>query len=393
MTTSSTTLESTRGTALLAGFITTMVGFTSSFAVVLTGLRAGGASPGQAASGLAALSLMVGLGTILLSLRHRVPVTLAWSTPGAAVLGGSAALPGGFGDAVGAFLVCAGLILLTGFWPALGELVVRIPASLAQAMLAGVLLPLCLAPVTAAAEAPWVVLPSVVIWLAGLRWWPRWSVPVAFLAALVTVGGAFATGRAQVEAASLVPSMVFTWPSFSWPAIVGVALPLYVVTMASQNVPGVAVLQSFGFQAPWRSSLITTGVGSALSALLGGHAINLAAISAALAAGEDTGVPAGRRWGSALRAGVIYLPLAVGAAAVSSLALAAPGGLIAAVAGLALVATLGSAVQGAWEDTGHRVSVVVTFLVAASGVTVAGIGGAFWALVAGLCLRALLRRR
>lgn len=376
-----------------AGLVTTLVGFTASFAVVLTGLAAVGASPGQAASGLGALCLAVGLGTLGLSIASRRPLTLAWSTPGAALLGGSAALPGGFGDAVGAFLLCAAAIVATGLWPRLGELVTRIPASLAQAMLAGVLLPLCLAPVTAAAANPAWVLPTVLIWVLGLRWWPRWAVPVAFAAALASVGVAFLMGVAHVDGDALAPSLEWVAPSLSWPAVVGIALPLYIVTMASQNVPGVAVMASFGYPVPWRASLLVTGVGSAAAALAGGHAINLAAISAALAAGEESGVPRERRWRSAAFAGALYVALAAGAAALAGIALAAPGGLLAAVAGLALIATLGSAVQGAWEDASSRLAVVATFLVAASGVSIAGIGAAFWALVVGLVLRWALGAR
>ena len=376
-----------------AGLVTTLVGFTSSFAVVLTGLAAVGASQAQAASGLGALCLIVGLGTLGLSIATRRPVTLAWSTPGAALLGGSAALPGGFGDAVGAFLACAAAIVVTGLWPRLGELVGRIPASLAQAMLAGVLLPLCLAPVTAAAANPAWVLPTVLVWVLGLRWWPRWAVPAAFAAALASVGVAFLIGVAHVEASALAPSLELVAPSLSWPAVVGIALPLYIVTMASQNVPGVAVMASFGYTVPWRATLLVTGAGSAASALAGGHAINLAAISAALAAGEESGVPREARWRSAAFAGALYVALAAGAAALAAIALAAPGGLLVAVAGLALIATLGSAVQGAWEDSPSRIAVVATFLVAASGVSVAGIGAAFWALVVGLALRWALGRR
>jgi benzoate membrane transport protein len=376
-----------------AGLVTTLVGFTSSFAVVLTGLAAVGASPAQAASGLAALCLAVGLGTVALSVATRRPITLAWSTPGAALLAGAGSLPGGFSDAVGAFLLCAAAIVVTGLWPRLGELVARIPAALAQAMLAGVLLPLCLAPITAAAAAPTWVLPTLVLWVAGLRWWQRWAVPVAFAGALVTVGVAFAAGQAHVDAAALTPSLVLVAPSLSWPAVVGVALPLYIVTMASQNVPGVAVLASLGYSVPWRASLVVTGAGSALAGVAGGHAINLAAISAALAAGEESGVARERRWRSAVWAGGFYLVLAAGAAAVAGIALAAPGGLLGAVAGVALIATLGGAVQGAWADAPGRVAVVATFLVAASGVSIAGIGAAFWALVVGLVLRAVLRPR
>lgn len=374
-----------------AGFVTTAVGFTASFAVVLTGLQAVGASSAQAASGLGALCLVVGLGGLVLSLKYRVPVTLAWSTPGAAVLAGSGGLPGGFSDAVGAFVVCGVLFLVTGLWPQLGRLMTRIPAGIAQAMLAGVLVPLCLVPVQAAVASPAVVLPVALIWLIGMRFRPRWAVPIAFGAALVIIAIAFAIGAADVPAVRWAPALEFVLPTFTWQAMLGLALPLYIVTMASQNVSGAAVLQSFGYTAPWRPSLITTGLGTSAAAFFGGHAINLAAISAALAAGNETGVPFGRRWRSAAWAGSFYLPLAIGAAAVSTIALAAPGGLIPAVAGLALIGTLASAVQSAWADAEDRLACALTLLVAASGITVWGIGAAFWALLIGLATRAVLR--
>lgn len=376
-----------------AGFITALVGFTSSFAVVLTGLTAVGATAAQSASGLFGLCLTVGLGSLLLSLSRKIPVTLAWSTPGAALLGGSAALPGGFSDAVGAFLVCAALIVLTALWPQLGNLVLRIPASLAQAMLAGVLLPLCLAPFSALASDPgWMAAP-LVLWLLGQRFYPRWAVPVAFLALFGSLAVVVLTGHAQIDASALAPTLVLTLPTWSWTAVLSLALPLYIVTMASQNVPGVAVLNSYGYAAPWRSGLLTTGLGTGLAALGGGHAINLAAISAALAAGDDSGVPRSERWRSAAWAGGFYLPLGLCAAAITTVSAAAPGGIVAAVAGLALVATLASAVQGAWADSEHRIAAVLTFLVAASGLTIAGIGSAFWALATGLAMRWLSGKR
>lgn len=376
-----------------AGATTALVGFTSSFAVVLTGLAAVGASPGQAASGLVALCLVVGLSTLVLSLWRRAPITVAWSTPGAAVLGGASAVVGSFSEAIGAFLLCAGLLMLTGLWPWLGRLAASIPPGIAQAMLAGVLFPLCLQAVLGSASNPAAVLPVVLVWVLLMRWAPRWAVPGAFAAAAVVIAIALARDGGGPEAAALLPALEFTLPSWSLSAAVGIALPLYVVTMASQNVPGVAVLRSFGFEAPWKGSLLVTGVGSALAAPLGGHAINLAAISAALAAGDESGVERTRRWRSAVWAGGFYLVLAACAGAVVALAIVAPAGLLAAVAGLALFGTLGSAVQGAWERHEERTAVVATFLVAASGVSIAGISAAFWALVVGLVLRWAFARR
>lgn len=309
------------------------------------------------------------------------------------MLGGAGAAVGQFSDAVGAFLVCALLLIATGLWPWLCRLARRIPTGIAQAMLAGVLFPLCLQPVLGMASDPLAVLPIVLVWLLGLRFAPRWAVPLAFVAAVAVIAVHLVSSGGGVEAGALVPTFAWTWPTLSPNALVGVALPLYVVTMASQNIPGVAVLRSFGYDTPWRSSLVATGVGSALGAPLGGHAINLAAISAALAAGEESGVPKDRRWRSAAWAGGFYVLLGLGSAAVVAVAVLAPDGVLAAVAGVALIATLGSAVQGAWEHAEERIAVVATFLVAASGVAFAGISAAFWALVVGLALRWALAKR
>lgn len=375
---------------VLAGVITSLVGVTSAFAVVLTGLDAVGASPAQAASGLLAVCVLMGVCSIVLAVRYRMPITASWSTPGAAVLAATGMVEGGWPAAVGAFLVSAGLILLTAAWPLLGRLIARIPPSIAQAMLAGVLLPLCLAPVTGLVGNPWEVAPVVVTWLVCMRFAPRWAVPAAFAAAAIVVGVHVAVTGAGVPPADLLPRVELTVPALSWEAVVGLAVPLFVVTMASQNVPGVAIMRSFGYVVPWRASMAVTGVASALAAPAGGHAINLAAISAALAAGPDAGPDPARRWIAAVSAGGSAIVLGGLSAALVALVVVAPAGVIPAVAGVALLATFGSAIQQAIDDPGERLPAVVTFLVAASGVAIAGVSAAFWALVAGLVVRALL---
>jgi benzoate membrane transport protein len=193
-------------------------------------------------------------------------------------------------------IVTAALILLTALWPQLGRLIARIPPSIAQAMLAGVLLPLCLAPVRGVVENPWGVIPVVLTWLVFARLAPRWAVPLAFVAAAVVVGISVATTGATIDPAILVPQLSFTTPTFTLGAVIGVALPLFLVTMASQNVPGVAIMRSFGYEVPWRPAMLVTGLGTAVGAVAGGHAINLAAISAALAAGPEADPDAKRRW-------------------------------------------------------------------------------------------------
>ncbi len=371
---------------VLAGIVTALVGFSSSFVVVLAGLVAVGASRDQAASGLATLLVTQSLGMLWLSIRHRIPITLAWSTPGAALIATSAGVSGGWPAAVGAFAATGVLIVLTALIPKVGDLVAAIPHSLARAMLAGVLLPLCIAPVTALADSPAAVAPLVITWLVLLRLAPRWAVPGALLVALVTV-----LATADINTGDLAPHLTWTTPGWSVSALVGIALPLYVVTMASQNVPGVAVMSGFGYRVPWRESLAVTGIGTIVGAPTGGHAINLAAISAALSAGPTAGPDPRRRWIAAVTASVAYLVLAVGSTALATLVAAAADGVMQAAAGLALLGTLGAALGDALADSSEREPAAATLVVAASGVSVLGIGAAFWALVVGLLLRTFLR--
>ncbi|MCH6232294.1 benzoate/H(+) symporter BenE family transporter [Microbacterium sp. CFH 31415] len=381
---------------ITAGVVTALVGFTSAFVIVLTGLRAVGATPEQAASGLLAVCVTMGLGSLVLAWRYRMPITVAWSTPGAALLAATGAVEGGWPAAVGAFLVVGALVVLTGLWPMLGRLIARIPPSIAQAMLAGVLLPLCLAPITGIVVNPWGVVPVVLTWLVFARLAPRWAVPLAFVAAAVVVGVSLAAEGASVDPALLIPRIELTMPTFTVGALVSIAIPLYIVTMASQNVPGVAIMRSFGYRVPWRPAMLVTGIGTVAGAPLGGHAINLAAISAALAAAPEADPDPKRRWVAAISAGGSSLVLGAASAAFAALVLLAPEAVIPAVAGLALFAAFGSAVQQAIDDPGERMPAVVTFLVAASGVSLLGVSAAFWALVGGLLVRTVLhlgRRR
>ncbi|MDQ1122789.1 benzoate/H(+) symporter BenE family transporter [Microbacterium trichothecenolyticum] len=381
---------------LIAGVVTALVGFTSTFAVVLTGLRSVGATPEQAASGLLAITLVVGVGCIVLASRYRIPITVAWSTPGVALLAATGAVDGGWPAVVGGFFVCAALILCTALFPPLGALIARIPPSIAQAMLAGVLLPLCVAPFLGLVDDPWGVAPVLIVWLVASRLLPRWAVPLAFVAAIVVVAVSLSRTGADLDAASLVPQFAFTAPTLTIGSVVGVALPLFVVTMASQNVPGVAVMRSLGYTIPWRPAMLVTGTGSMLAATAGGHAVNLGAISAAIAAGPDAHPDPKRRWVAGVSAGATYLVLGALSAAFAAIVLLAPEGVIPAVAGVALFAAFGSAIQQAIDDPGERTPAVVTFLVAASGIAIAGVSAAFWALVTGLLVRAVLhlgRRR
>jgi benzoate membrane transport protein len=375
---------------VLAGILTALVGFTSSSAVVLTGLRAVGASPSQAASGLLAVCAAQGLGVLWLVRRHRIPLTLAWSTPGAALLAGTGLVRGGWPAAVGAFLVVGGLIVITGLWPRLGALITAIPTPIAQAMLAGVVLDLCLDPVRGFAADPWLVGPIVLTWVVLLRLARTWAVPAAFAVTLLVVG--IDAARHGGVHGALLPHLDWTAPAFTGAGLLSLALPLYVVTMAGQNVPGVAVMSSYGYQVPWRETMTVTGLGTAAGALAGGHAVNLAAITAAMAASPDADPDPGRRWIASWTAGWCFLVLALGSAALTTFLSAAPADVTGAVAGLALLATLSASLSAALSAPEGRQAPAITFVIAASGLTFAGIGAAFWALAAGLAVRALLPR-
>ncbi len=366
------------------GVTTALVGFTSSFAVVLAGLRAVGASPEQATSGLVALCLLMGFGTIWLTLRHRTPLMLVWSTPGAAILVSAGATEGGWAAAVGAFIITGLLFVLTALIPWLGKIIASIPAQLAQAMLAGVLLNLCLQPVIAFASIPYTVGPVVLLWIVMSRFVPRWATPAAFVLA---IGLAFVdmASRGESLIASL-PTISITTPTFTVAAFMGISIPLYVVTMASQNVPGVAIMASHGYKVPWKESLLITGAGTMLGAPAGGYTINLAAITAALSASAEAHPDPEKRWIAANTAGWGYLVLAALSPVLVSLAASAPPGLIEAVAGLALFGTLISALAAAVSAKSQLVAITVTFLVAASPIVLMGIGPSFWSLVAGLAI-------
>jgi benzoate membrane transport protein len=375
-----------------AGIIAAIVGYTSSFAVVLTGLVAVGATPRQAASGLVALCLTQAVGMVWLGRRHHMPIVLVWSTPGVALLAAMSAVDGGWSAAVGAFLLTGVAYVLTGLWPALGRLIARIPAPIAQAMLAGVVLELCLAPVTSLVDDPAAVVPVVLVWLVGVRLAPRWAVPAAFVTAGIVIGIDMIRRGEGVAASALVPDLTLTAPSWTWEAVVGIALPLYIVTMASQNVPGVAIMKSLGYDIPWRDSIVTAGVATVAGAGAGAHSVNLAAISAALAAGPDAGPDRSRRWIASQATAATYVVLAAASAALAALVAVAPTGVIATVAGLALLATLADSLEASMSQRHGREAAIVTFLVAASGSSALGIGSAAWAIVAGLVVHAALHR-
>ncbi|WP_144293040.1 benzoate/H(+) symporter BenE family transporter [Rhodoligotrophos appendicifer] len=377
--------------ALAAGLLAAFVGFASSFAVVVAGLRGVGATQAEAASGLMALSLSMGLCAIYLSLRLKQPISVAWSTPGAALLASSGAIEGGFAAAVGAFILTALAIIVAGLWKPLGRAVAAIPAPLANAMLAGVLLSLCLAPVQAVRQLPALALAIIVTWAVVAKVNRLYAVPAAVLVTIVLI--AWTTDLSTTTFGSLWPEPVFVMPQLTLSAVVGIALPLFIVTMASQNIPGIAVLKVNGYDPAPGPLFTTTGIFSLIAAPFGGHAVNLAAITAALCAGSDAHPDPRRRYWAAVVAGLAYVVFGLLAGAATAFISASPPILIEAVAGLALLGAFGSALMGAMQDMRDREAAVICFLVTASGVNLFGISGAFWGLVAGGAIHALGRWR
>ena len=367
--------------SLMQGLVVAIVGYASSVAIVIKGLAAVGASEMQIASALMFLGFTKGIAAIVLSLNSRMPVSVAWTTPGLAFLATSGMVTGGFPAAIGAFIVTGALIILAAFWEPLSRLIAAIPKAIANAMLAGVLLKLCLAPFLALKTMPVMALLILGVWLVMMRLARLWAVPAAVLVALIATG--MSSGFGNMQGGFALPVPVFVMPAFTIEAMIGIALPLFVVTMASQNITGLAVLSTFGFRHDARKGLGLTGLFSVLSAPFGAPTINYAAITAALCAGPDAHPDAGRRYAAAVFSGVGYIALAALAAVAAGLVLHASPVLIEAAAGLALIAAFGGAMQGATQNEADRLPALLTFLVAASGISILGIGGAFWGLVLG----------
>lgn len=365
-----------------AGFVAVLVGFTSSVAIVFQAAQAFGATPEQITSWMWALGLGMGLCSAIPSLILKQPVMVAWSTPGAAVLA-SAGLAGGFSmaQAVGAFMVCAVLIVLAGATGWFERVMNRIPVAIASALLAGVLARFGLQAFGAAHDALLLVVLMLLTYLLGRRWVPRYAVTLTLLVAVLTVSS---QGQLQTSALNVdwaVP--VFTAPEFSWSAVISLALPLFVVTMASQNLPGVAAIRSAGYDMPISKLITMTGLATLVLAPFGAFALNLSAITAAICMGEEAHPDKAKRYTAAVVCGALYIAIGLVGAAVTGLLLAFPSALVLAIAGLALLGSIGGGLHTALKDDAHREAALITFLVTLSGVVVAGIGSAFWGVVAG----------
>jgi len=370
------------GASATAGAVAVLVGFTSSVAIVFQAALGFGATPEQIASWMWALGLGMGLCSAIPSLILKQPVMVAWSTPGAAVLA-SAGLAGGFSlaQAVGAFMVCAVLIIVAGASGWFERVMNRIPVAIASALLAGVLTRFGLQAFSAAQSALMLVVLMLVAYLLARRWAPRYAIPLTVLVAMVQVLSQGDFSPAAISFQWAVPVLVA--PEFSWSAIVSLALPLFVVTMASQNLPGVAAIRHAGYDMPISKLITMTGGATLVLAPFGAFALNLSAITAAICMGEEAHPDKAKRYTAAVVCGALYVAIGLLGATVTSVLLAFPKELVMAIAGLALLGSIGGGLHTALKDDAHREAALITFLVTLSGVVIAGIGSAFWGVVAG----------
>ena len=376
--------------AAVAGFVAVLVGFTSSIAIIFAAAQAVGADTAQTASWIWALGLGTGLTSLGLSLWTRQPVLTAWSTPGAALIAASQGIT--LPEAVGAFIVCAGLILLVSVTGWFEKLMDRIPMAIAAALLAGVLTRFALDATLAAHSQPLLIVGMAVAFLTGRRWWPRYAVPGVLLAGVVLAAAQGLLHLGGVAWGLATP--VWVTPQFSLHAMVGLGLPLFVVTMASQNLPGVAAQRAAGYSMAVSPTVGTTGLASLVLAPFGGFAFNLAAITAAICMGREAHEQPERRYTASAAAGVFYIAVGLAGGAVAGLLGAFPKELVIGIAGLALLGTIGGGLASALQQERHRDAALLTYVVTLSGLSIAGIGSAFWGVLAGgLALLASQRRR
>lgn len=373
---------------IIAGTVASITGTAATTAIFLSAFVAIGATKSQTVSMVAIMLVFYGSLSILLSWRFKMPLSVVWSTPGAALLAGSSLSGIGFNNAMGGILVCGLLLALTGLWPKLGEIVSAIPKSIASAMLAGVIFSFCVAPFAASAQYPMLVLPVIAVWI--ILYWlaPLWASPVAIVLAFTLIG--FNQGL-SVTATDWLITVALVQPSFNLASIFTIALPLYLVAMASQNIPGIAIMNSYGYKVPFRAALTTTGLGTVVASFLGGFVMNLAAITAALNANEQAHKDPSKRWIASVSGGVVYWIFAVFTGVAVAFVYQTPRDLLLAASGLALLPTIVNAFNVMVETVSERLPAVITFLIASSGIAFFSVGAAFWAILAGLAVIQLLK--
>ena len=363
-----------------AGVVATLVGFTSTIALIFHAARSLGATPEQVTSWVLALGIGMGLSTIGLSLWTRIPVLITWSTPGAAVIA-SAATGVSLAEAVGAFLVCGVLMWLSGATGWFERIMNRIPLALASSLLAGILAKFALLSFAAATPQPLLIISMLMIYLIGKRLWPRYAVLGVLIGGTAVAASQGLLDTRQMSLQFATP--VWVTPAWSWQAVLGMGLPLFIVTMASQAVPGVSAIRVSGYQPPVSPLMSWSGITTVLLAPFGGYAFNLAAITAAIVLNPHAHAASEKRYTAAVWAGVFYILMGLLGGAVAGLLAAFPPALIMGVAGLALLGTIANGLATSLADPSTREAAIVTFLVTLSGVVLLGVGSAFWGLVAG----------
>lgn len=359
-----------------------IVGFASTVLIVMDAVRAVGATPAQQASAIAAVCIAIGLTSLILGFLYRQPIIVAWSTPGAALLASSDATSN-FAEATAAFLFAGVLMVITAFAKPLANAINKLPGSIAGAMLAGVLLHYVLAVPGAAVAAPLVVLPLAVVFFVLRHVAPLYATPVIVALALVFAG---VTGAFGSSINVSMTQLQFVVPVLNWQTLISIGIPLYLVTMASQNLPGFAVLKSNGYEPPVQGTIFATGASSMIASFFGAHAVNLAAITAAMAVGSDVHPDPKQRWKVIVPYAVIYICAGLAAATFVTVLGLLPAALVATVAGLALLSPFLGGLVAMTKDVKDIEAAAVTFLVTGSGVTLFGVGAAFWGLLTGLLI-------
>ena len=372
---------------MTAGFVAVMVGFTSSAVLVFQAATMAGASPEELSSWLFALGVSIAATCIGLSLRYRMPILTGWSTPGAALLATSLAgltMP----EAIGAFVFAAFLTILVGVTGLFERIINHIPRSLSSAMLAGILLHFGLNVFVAMQDQLLLVGAMLLTYLIGKRTSPRAVIIYVLIVgvAMAKMEGLFHIGELSIH----WPVPHFTFPEFSWPALISVGIPLFVVNMTSQNIPGIAVLNASGFKPPISPVISWTGLVNLLFATFGCYAISLTALTAAICASHESDAIPGNRYKSTIFAGLCWLTIGLLGATIVTVFLAFPKELVLGVAGLALLGTIGSSLKSALDDDKHREPALITILISASGVTIFGVGAACWGLIAGITASIIL---
>ena len=385
-----TPLADTSPAAVVAGFVAMLVGYTSSLVLMFQAGQNAGLSTGQISSWIWALSIGMALTTIGLSLKYRTPIVIAWSTPGAALLVTS--LPSvPYSDAIGAFIISAALLALCGLTGSVDRLLRRVPPALAAALLAGILFRIGVEICIATQHQTALVLGMALAYLVAKRLLPRYCVLIALVFGLLLAALSGLLDFRQLRLELAVP--VWTTPTFSLATTIGIAVPLFVVAMASQNMPGIAVLRTDGYSVPASPLIATTGLTSLLLAPFGSHGINLAAISAAICTGPQAHEDASKRYTAAVWCGLFYGIAGLFGATLAALFTALPSELVISVAALALLGSIMNGLHGALAEPSQREPALITFLVTASGLTLLGIGSAFWGLVAGVVASVILTAR